>query len=231
MIGGQPYRGFTEPTFPRHGDAADDVNAVSLLAGWRGGVDAVLDQRAQAEDTSIYAHRSCDPCQGIRRDWRAHGRWIEGSYWRPLRDVVPTNVLLDMSIAELHAIHHLGEGGYGDAIVFAGIRVLTHYFTSQDTVPRQDMNDRLTAQVNQHWAAMEELKATAREQAHAAVAERLREAQVRVANVEALTRQAFGRKTMRYDEVRAAIDWRTGDPIPELTLEAQRRERELHAPR
>ena len=218
------YRGFAEPTL--------DPDA---LTAWRQGVDTVLDYRAKPEDTTIYAHRGCPTCQAIRRDWRTRDTWLEHSYWKPLRDAVPIDVLLDMSIAELHAIHHLGEPGYADAVVFAGIRVLVNYFTSQDTVPREEMDRRLAEQAGQHWQALDEVKATADGTARAGYERDLREAQIRIANVEALVMLAFSakHKTMRYDEVRAAIDWRTGDKIPQATVDRQREMRGLQgkAPR
>lgn len=223
-VGGQFYRGFTEPEF------TDDAAGVgkALLEQWRNGTDTVLDHRAKPEDTTVYAHRGCLTCQAIRRDWRDHDTWQERSYWKPLRDAVPTDVLLDMSIAEIHAIHHLGEPGYADAVIFAGIRVLVHYFTSQDTVSRAELNRRLTEQAGQHWAELDKVKATAHDEVRAGYQAQLNEAHVRIANIEALVTIAFRahHKTMRYDEVRAAINWRTGEELPAATVQRQREIRE-----
>lgn len=217
------YRGFTEPRFE------DDDISNAMLRNWRQGVDTVLDHRAKPDDTTIYAHRSCETCRAIRRDWHTTDRWIQNSYWRPIADSVPFDVLLDMNLAELHALHHQGNRPYTDAIIFAGIRVLTHYYTSQDTVLRAEMNQQLSEQAGQQWQELKAVKATADEKVRADYEHDLREARTRIANVEALVTLAFRakHKTMRYDEVRAAIEWRTGEEIPQATVDNQREIREL----
>lgn len=227
-IGGQSYRGFIEPILPIEAPG-DLAGAYRSLVMWRRGVDTVADSKGRAEHATIYVHTSCDTCTAIRRDWRTSETWLESSYWQPLRGAVPDGVLLDMGIAELHATHHLGERDYGSAVIFAGIRVLVDHYTSCDFVSTQEMRRQLGDQWDAHNTEMTKLTATARADADAECAARLREAQIRIANVEALVLLAFRakHKKMDYAQVRAAIEWCTGEPVPPATLEEARRLRDL----
>jgi hypothetical protein len=148
---------------------------------------------------------------------------IEGSYWRPLASMLPEEALLAMNEATLCAIHHRGSDTHDEPALLAGVRALIGYYESRDVVPREEMNGRLTRAFNDFMRERAELERTAKTDAEKRFGSGLREAQTRVANVQALVSQAHGRKTMRTEEVRAAIEWRTGEPLPEATVEHQRR--------
>ncbi len=167
-------------------------------------------------DIPVRAFTSCDTCLAIRRDWRKSDTWLGTSYWRTLCDEVPTAVLLDMTIAELHTIHHLGGQQYADAVIFAGIRVLVDWAVKKDAdmVPSQEMREALARASDQYHRELNEITATAKEKAREELGAQLREARTRIANVEALVSVAFRakHKKMDYAEVRDAIDWRTGYP-------------------
>lgn len=168
------------------------------------------------------AFKKCKTCTAIRSDaLKDARRRIETSYWKPLIDHVPDNVLIDMSIAEIHAVHHCDGQAYGDAVVFAGIAVLVKFFTRLDMVPREDMRVALGDQFSRMQTEIDETKRTAREQAQADAKRDMDELRVRVANVSAQVHLAGKRKTMHTEDVKAALDWRTGEPIPSDTIDHQ----------
>ena len=175
------------------------------------------------------AHRSCQTCGQIKADWRKHNTWLDTSYWKPFENDLPYELLLDMAIAELHAIHHdKTDHGY-EAVVLSGITVLVNYLNNQDMIPRAEANRALGDQFNQMQATIDETKRTARDEARAEVQADMHEYQVRVANVAALLHVAGKRKTMRTDEVNEAINWYRGQEIPAATIEHQREIAALHS--
>lgn len=173
-------------------------------------------------------HRLCDICNAIRRSRVADPMRVEqarrDSYWSALEDSVPETVRLDMDMEMLHATHHVPS--LTDAVLIVGVRTLVAHFTDRDVVERQEMTDRLNEQSARHHAEIDAEKAKAREDVEERHGAEMRELQIRVANIEALVSRAFHngrRKTLRTEDIRAAIDWRTGDQLPEATVEEQAR--------
>jgi hypothetical protein len=174
------------------------------------------------------AFKKCTTCLAIRSDARKRGKdGLEASYWKPLIGHVPDDVILDMAIAEIHAIHHCDQQAFGDAVVFAGIAVLVAYYSRTEVVPREEMNNRLSTQFSQMRAQIDETTRTARAEAEAVCKADMDEYRVRVANVAALLHFAGKRKTMRTEEVNAALNWHRGEEIPQATIDHQRSMREL----
>lgn len=128
----------------------------------------------------VTAMVDCATCRQQRYPFR--NLPVEGSYWHPLLDVLPEPAVRAMFVASLCATHH-GTGQRDESAALAGVRALVAWYESQDVVPRSELNDRLGA----CWEALQ-------------VAER------RVGNVEKLVSAAGKRKTMRTEEVRAAVE-------------------------
>lgn len=175
------------------------------------------------------AHRSCRTCGTIKSDWRKSDLWLDNSYWRPFIDDLPREVLLDMAIAELHAIHHDTVDHGAEAIVLSGITVLVNYLNNQDMIPRAEANHALNDQFSRMQAQITETERIARDEARDAVKADMHELRVRIANVAALLHVAGNRKTMRTDQVNKAVSWMTGEEIPAATIAHQRKIAGLHA--
>lgn len=175
------------------------------------------------------AYTKCGACLAIRRDVRARlatdaGReaFRHTSYWGHLLDMVADDILIDADMSGLHACHHerdllperQSQLQYEVSVIVAGLLAQI-----ADAVPSQEVRHRLAAQSDHYERRLQELRDTADAKAREEYQARLREAHMRIANVEALVHLAHSKnhKTMRYDEVRAAIDWHTGEEIPETT--------------
>lgn len=145
---------------------------------------------------------------------------LDGSYWRPLIGGAPEEALLAMSEATLCAIHHRDSSQSDEPALLAGVRALIGYYESRDVVPREEAEARIRNAFNDYMRERTKLEQTATENALKAYGDRLREAQMRLANVQALLwKTRRGRKTMLADDVRVAIEWNLGEPIPEVTRE------------
>lgn len=168
---------------------------------------------------------NCSTCLAIRRDRRNGTAWRESTYWKPYLDVVPDEVLMNADMEELHALHHEPDAYAGRALIFVGFGVILAHYQGIDTVPRQEMTNRLNEQFARHHAEIDAEKAKVRQEIKDHHGREVLEYRMRIAHVETLVSQAFRakHKTMRSDDVRAAIDWRTGDKIPEATRAEQAR--------
>lgn len=164
-------------------------------------------------------HFNCPTCLAIRRDRRNGTAWRESTYWKPYLDVVPDEVLMNADMEELHALHHEPDAYAGRALIFVGFGVILAHYQGIDTVPRREMTDKLNAQFNQYLAEINAEKAKVRQEIEGDHGKEVLEYRMRIAHVEILVSQAFRakHKTMRSDDVRAAVDWRTGDALPEAT--------------
>lgn len=173
-----------------------------------------------SDHTDMPTYTRCDTCLAIRRSRREsqHEYWLDHLYFKPLSEVVPQDVLMDADMEMLHVNHHAPDT-LRDAPIFVGFRVILNHFLTADVVPREEMRAALAAQYERYAADIDATKQAARQEVIDRNGEEMRELRVRVVNVEALITVAFRakRKTMSYADVRAALDWRTGDPLPEIT--------------
>lgn len=170
--------------------------------------------------------RDCHTCRQIAAEQRAstdaQQRWITSSVWAALDGAVPREVLLAMSMAELHATHHVEDRNTTDSIMITGVRELVAHYTTK-TVPRDEANDRATNLWNSWQAEVKQIRETADAEARAQYEADLREAQTRLLIVDALRHQAGTRKTMQAADVRAALDWVRGEEVPAFAVEHYRK--------
>jgi len=168
---------------------------------------------------------NCSTCLAIRRDLRNSATWREDIYWKSYLNVVPDEVLIDAEMEERHVNHHEPDACAGRALILVGFDVILAHYQGIDTVPRQEMTNRLNEQSARHHAEIDAEKAKVRQEIEGDHGKKVLEYRMRIAHVETLVSQAFQakHKTMRSDDVRAAIEWRTGDEIPEATRAEQAR--------
>lgn len=144
---------------------------------------------------------------------------LQRSYWAPLLDVLPLDVVAKMDAAVTEAIHRPTpeQQRSGEPVLMVGIRALIAHYA--DSVSHDEHNARIAGLLGDHMAELKEVRATAEDKAKREYGERLREANTRVANVKALLVRAGKRKTMSTDEVRAAVQWQLGEELPQATRE------------
>lgn len=174
------------------------------------------------------SHTLCPTCRGIRSG-RLVKPWVDHYFHALEPEGVPYEVLLDAEMEMLHATHHDDSAlRAGEAVLMLGFRVILAHYLEAGTVPRQEMVHALNDQAGRHLERIDAEKQAAREQIREEHGAQMHELKVRLANVDALVSWAFHhgrRKTMRTEQVRAAIEWRTGDPIPEVTVAEHQRTR------
>jgi hypothetical protein len=145
------------------------------------------------------------------------------SYWAPLLDVLPAEVIAKMDKAMHDATWSKDSRAnkYDEAVLISGVRALVAHFA--DYVSRDEHVDRMRNAFNDYMRELKEVRETAEEKAKQGYADGLRQAEMRNANVQALVWRAGKRKTMQTAEVRAAIDWDLGEEIPQVTREEYER--------